>query len=129
LLHELNSTMLTFCSRVEVCFIQVNSLTFWMSQKLVSSCRSKVHLFFTEILLSMWNLVSYPSQKSSDLDQTSHMLTAATRELFNELDKSVKPVAPMQFWMVCAPLLPYLRHFLMCAIWESFSNINGMNSY
>ncbi|KAG6780376.1 hypothetical protein POTOM_013231 [Populus tomentosa] len=58
-------------------------------------------------------LSNYPSQKSSDLDQTSHMLTAATRELFNELDKSVKPVAPMQFWMVCAQLLPYLQHFLM----------------
>ncbi|PPR84429.1 hypothetical protein GOBAR_AA36283 [Gossypium barbadense] len=40
------------------------------------------------------------SGRSSDLDQTSHMLTVATRDLFNELDKSVKPVAPMQFWMV-----------------------------
>lgn len=34
------------------------------------------------------------------MDQTSHALTVATRDLFNELDKSVKPVAPMQFWMV-----------------------------
>ncbi|CAK7356823.1 unnamed protein product [Dovyalis caffra] len=51
-------------------------------------------------------LVNYPSQKSSDLDQTSHMLTAATRELFNELDKSVKPVAPMQFWMVLRKKYP-----------------------
>ncbi|XP_034903894.1 ubiquitin carboxyl-terminal hydrolase 7 isoform X1 [Populus alba] len=51
-------------------------------------------------------LVSYPSQKSSDLDHTSHMLTAATRELFNELDKSVKPVAPMQFWMVLRKKYP-----------------------
>ncbi|KAA3479274.1 Ubiquitin [Gossypium australe] len=40
------------------------------------------------------------SGRSNDLDQTSHMLTVATRDLFNELDKSVKPVAPMQFWMV-----------------------------
>ncbi|XP_011008463.1 PREDICTED: ubiquitin carboxyl-terminal hydrolase 7 isoform X1 [Populus euphratica] len=51
-------------------------------------------------------LSNYPSQKSSDLDQTSHMLTAATRELFNELDKSVKPVAPMQFWMVLRKKYP-----------------------
>uniref|UniRef100_A0A6N2MPK4 Ubiquitin carboxyl-terminal hydrolase n=1 Tax=Salix viminalis TaxID=40686 RepID=A0A6N2MPK4_SALVM len=51
-------------------------------------------------------LVSYPSQKSSDLDHTSHMLTSATRELFNELDKSVKPVAPMQFWMVLRKKYP-----------------------
>lgn len=34
------------------------------------------------------------------MDQSSHMLTIATRDLFNELDKSGKPVAPMQFWMV-----------------------------
>ncbi|KAH1048134.1 hypothetical protein J1N35_038918 [Gossypium stocksii] len=40
------------------------------------------------------------SGRSNDLDQTSHMLTVATRDLFNELDKSVKPVARMQFWMV-----------------------------
>ncbi|GMQ08415.1 hypothetical protein CsSME_00052148 [Camellia sinensis var. sinensis] len=47
-------------------------------------------------------LIKYPhSGRSNDLDQTSHLLTAATRELFTELDKSVKPVAPMQFWMVC----------------------------
>ena len=40
--------------------------------------------------------------RSNEVDQTSHMLTIATRDLFNELDKSVKPVAPMQFWMVCS---------------------------
>ena len=39
---------------------------------------------------------------SNYLDQTSHMLTVATRDLFSELDKSVKSVAPMQFWMVCS---------------------------
>ncbi|GFZ11755.1 ubiquitin-specific protease 6 [Actinidia rufa] len=45
-------------------------------------------------------LIKYPhSGRSSDLDQSSHLLTVATRDLFNELDKSVKPVAPMQFWM------------------------------
>ncbi|GMH16006.1 hypothetical protein Nepgr_017847 [Nepenthes gracilis] len=40
------------------------------------------------------------SSRSNDLDQTSHLLTVATRDLFTELDKNVKPVAPMQFWMV-----------------------------
>ncbi|KAJ8774101.1 hypothetical protein K2173_009532 [Erythroxylum novogranatense] len=51
-------------------------------------------------------LLKYPSNRRNDLDQTSHMLTAATRELFNELDKSVKPVAPMQFWMVLRKQYP-----------------------
>ncbi|KAK8618777.1 hypothetical protein V6N13_132757 [Hibiscus sabdariffa] len=46
------------------------------------------------------------SGRSNDLDQTSHMLTVATRDLFNELDKSVKPVAPMQFWMVLRKKYP-----------------------
>lgn len=40
------------------------------------------------------------SGRNNDVDPSSHMLTIATRDLFNELDKSVKPVAPMQFWMV-----------------------------
>ncbi|KDP40803.1 hypothetical protein JCGZ_24802 [Jatropha curcas] len=51
-------------------------------------------------------LVKYPSERRNDLDHTSHMLTAATRELFNELDKSFKPVAPMQFWMVLRKKYP-----------------------
>lgn len=50
-------------------------------------------------------LFRYPqSSRSNDLDQSSHLLTVATRDLFNELDKNVKPVAPMQFWMVHFPL-------------------------
>ncbi|KAJ7951659.1 Ubiquitin carboxyl-terminal hydrolase [Quillaja saponaria] len=40
------------------------------------------------------------------VDQSSHMLTIATRDLFSELDKSVKPVAPMQFWMVLRKKYP-----------------------
>lgn len=44
--------------------------------------------------------------RSNEVDQTSHMLTIATRDLFNELDKSVKPVAPMQFWMVLRKKYP-----------------------
>ncbi|XP_010545625.1 PREDICTED: ubiquitin carboxyl-terminal hydrolase 6 isoform X2 [Tarenaya hassleriana] len=44
--------------------------------------------------------------RSNDLDQTSHMLTVATRDLFGELDKSVKAVAPMQFWTVLRKKYP-----------------------
>lgn len=52
-------------------------------------------------------LIKYSlSGRSNDLDQTSHMLTVATRDLFNELDKSVKAVAPMQFWMVLRKKYP-----------------------
>ncbi|KAK1382243.1 hypothetical protein POM88_019978 [Heracleum sosnowskyi] len=46
--------------------------------------------------------LKYPhSGRSNDLDQSSHLLTVATWDLFSELDKSVKAVAPMQFWTVC----------------------------
>ncbi|KAM4111657.1 hypothetical protein ACJW30_05G082700 [Castanea mollissima] len=52
-------------------------------------------------------LIQYShSGRSNEVDQTSHMLTIATRDLFNELDKSVKPVAPMQFWMVLGKKYP-----------------------
>ncbi|KAF5745482.1 ubiquitin carboxyl-terminal hydrolase 6 [Tripterygium wilfordii] len=51
-------------------------------------------------------LVKYGSERNNNLDQTSHMLTVATRDLFNELDKSIKPVAPMQFWMVLRKKYP-----------------------
>ncbi|KAL3322201.1 hypothetical protein AABB24_039705, partial [Solanum stoloniferum] len=44
--------------------------------------------------------------KSNDLDHSSHLLTVATRDLFNDLDKNVKPVAPMQFWMVLRKKYP-----------------------
>ncbi|XP_059457329.1 ubiquitin carboxyl-terminal hydrolase 7 isoform X3 [Corylus avellana] len=52
-------------------------------------------------------LIKYShSGKSNDVDQSSHMLAIATRDLFNELDKSVKPVAPMQFWMLLRKKYP-----------------------
>ncbi|KAI3521430.1 hypothetical protein L1887_10896 [Cichorium endivia] len=52
-------------------------------------------------------LIEYPpSGRSNDLDQSSHLLTVATRDLFGELDKNVKPVAPMQFWMVLRKKYP-----------------------
>ncbi|XP_051147985.1 ubiquitin carboxyl-terminal hydrolase 6-like [Andrographis paniculata] len=43
-------------------------------------------------------LIKYPPPvRSNDVDSPSHSLTVATRELFNDLDKNVKPVAPMRF--------------------------------
>ncbi|KAL0415135.1 UNVERIFIED_CONTAM: Ubiquitin carboxyl-terminal hydrolase 6 [Sesamum latifolium] len=43
-------------------------------------------------------LIKYPPPvRSSAVDQSSHSLTVATRELFSDLDKNVKPVAPMRF--------------------------------
>ncbi|KZV31826.1 Ubiquitin-specific protease 6 [Dorcoceras hygrometricum] len=43
-------------------------------------------------------LIKYlPSVRSNEVDLSTHQLTVATRELFNELDKNVKPVAPMRF--------------------------------
>ncbi|XP_024006178.1 ubiquitin carboxyl-terminal hydrolase 6 isoform X2 [Eutrema salsugineum] len=44
--------------------------------------------------------------RSNDVDQTSHMLTVATRELFSDLDKSVNAVSPSQFWMVLRKKYP-----------------------
>ncbi|KAG4182978.1 hypothetical protein ERO13_A09G080500v2 [Gossypium hirsutum] len=53
------------------------------------------------------SLVKYShSGRNNDVDQTSHMLTIATRDLFGELDKSVKPVAPMQFWTLLRKKYP-----------------------
>uniref|UniRef100_A0A0C9S559 Ubiquitin carboxyl-terminal hydrolase n=1 Tax=Wollemia nobilis TaxID=56998 RepID=A0A0C9S559_9CONI len=46
------------------------------------------------------------SGRSNDLDPSSHLLTVATRDLFGELDRSVRPVAPMQFWMVLRKKYP-----------------------
>ncbi|KAI4331266.1 hypothetical protein MLD38_029467 [Melastoma candidum] len=52
-------------------------------------------------------LLRYPqSGRRNDLDHPSHMLTVATRDLFNELDKTTKPVAPMQFWMLLRKKYP-----------------------
>ncbi|XP_057522340.1 ubiquitin carboxyl-terminal hydrolase 6-like isoform X2 [Amaranthus tricolor] len=46
------------------------------------------------------------SGQNNQLDQTSHLLTVATKDLFSDLDKNVKPVAPMQFWMVLRKKFP-----------------------
>ncbi|OVA08495.1 Ubiquitin domain [Macleaya cordata] len=50
-------------------------------------------------------LLKYPG-RSNELDQSSHLLTVATRDLFGELDRNVKPVSPMQFWMVLRKKYP-----------------------
>ncbi|KAI3936662.1 hypothetical protein MKX01_034091 [Papaver californicum] len=50
-------------------------------------------------------LINYPG-KTNDLDQSSHLLTIATRDLFGELDRNVKPVSPMQFWMMLRKKYP-----------------------
>ncbi|KAL6568221.1 deubiquitinating enzyme [Orobanche hederae] len=43
-------------------------------------------------------LLQYPPPvRSNSVDQSSHSLTIAARELFNDLDKNVKPVAPIRF--------------------------------
>ncbi|XP_042048235.1 ubiquitin carboxyl-terminal hydrolase 6-like [Salvia splendens] len=43
-------------------------------------------------------LIEYPPPvRSNVVDQSSHSLTIATRELFSELDKNVRPVAPVRF--------------------------------
>ncbi|EPS62411.1 ubiquitin carboxyl-terminal hydrolase, partial [Genlisea aurea] len=52
-------------------------------------------------------LTNYPPPvRSSDVDHSSHSLTIAARELFNELNKSVKPVAPVQFLMALRSKYP-----------------------
>ncbi|CDO97936.1 unnamed protein product [Coffea canephora] len=52
-------------------------------------------------------LTNYPpSGAGNNVDQSSHQLTVATRDLFIELDKNAKPVAPMQFWMVLRKKYP-----------------------
>lgn len=81
-------------------------------QKDFSCLEKNCELFFMHVIciksynggfaLGMLLFIRYPhSGRSNDLDQSSHLLTVATRDLFTELDKNVKAVAPMQFWLVC----------------------------
>ena len=51
-----------------------------------------------ELKLSLYKYMY--SGMNNDLDPSSHLLTVATRDLFGELDRSGRAVAPMQFWMV-----------------------------
>ncbi|XP_020575422.1 ubiquitin carboxyl-terminal hydrolase 6-like isoform X2 [Phalaenopsis equestris] len=46
------------------------------------------------------------SGRSNDLDQFSHLLTVAARDLFSELDRTVRPVAPLQFLSVLRKKYP-----------------------
>lgn len=45
-------------------------------------------------------LKTYSGGGANELDTSSHLLTLATRELFNELDTSHRAVAPVRFWTV-----------------------------
>ncbi|MCO5608207.1 hypothetical protein L7F22_062413 [Adiantum nelumboides] len=45
-------------------------------------------------------LKKYSGGGANELDTSSHLLTLATRELFNELDTSHRAVAPVLFWTV-----------------------------
>ncbi|KAJ4978267.1 hypothetical protein NE237_009047 [Protea cynaroides] len=64
----------------------------------------------------------YPhSGRSNELDQSSHLLTMATRDLFTELDRNVKPVAPMHFltvsyhfWSIVFMLIPCIFSLHEC---------------
>ncbi|XP_010912089.1 ubiquitin carboxyl-terminal hydrolase 6 [Elaeis guineensis] len=52
-------------------------------------------------------LLSYTnSGRSNELDQYSHLLTVATRDLFSDLDRNVRPVAPLQFLSVLRKKYP-----------------------
>uniref|UniRef100_A0A7N0RGX2 Ubiquitin carboxyl-terminal hydrolase n=1 Tax=Kalanchoe fedtschenkoi TaxID=63787 RepID=A0A7N0RGX2_KALFE len=51
-------------------------------------------------------LIDYSTPEGRNVDQPSNLLTVATRDLFKELDKSAKPVAPMHFWMVLRKKYP-----------------------
>uniref|UniRef100_A0A1D1Y2F2 Ubiquitin carboxyl-terminal hydrolase n=1 Tax=Anthurium amnicola TaxID=1678845 RepID=A0A1D1Y2F2_9ARAE len=44
--------------------------------------------------------------RNNDVDLMSHNLTTATRDLFSDLDRSVKPVVPMQFLTVLRKKYP-----------------------
>ncbi|XP_043707026.1 ubiquitin carboxyl-terminal hydrolase 6-like isoform X2 [Telopea speciosissima] len=52
-------------------------------------------------------LLKYPhSGRSNELDQSSHLLTMATRDLFTDLDRNFKPVTPMHFLTVLRKKYP-----------------------
>ncbi|KAJ6794612.1 ubiquitin carboxyl-terminal hydrolase 7-like [Iris pallida] len=52
-------------------------------------------------------LLNYTSSgRSNELDQYSHLLTVATRDLFSELDRNTRPVAPLQFLSVLRKKYP-----------------------
>uniref|UniRef100_A0A7N0VIZ9 Ubiquitin carboxyl-terminal hydrolase n=1 Tax=Kalanchoe fedtschenkoi TaxID=63787 RepID=A0A7N0VIZ9_KALFE len=51
-------------------------------------------------------LIDYSTPEGRNVDQSSNLVTSATRDLFKELDKSAKPVSPMHFWMVLRKKYP-----------------------
>ncbi|KAL6005994.1 deubiquitinating enzyme [Asimina triloba] len=62
---------------------------------------------FGEVYCDIGPAKSYTdSGRRNEVDYTSHLLTVATRDLFSELDRSGKPVAPMHFWTVLRKKYP-----------------------
>ncbi|MQM12321.1 hypothetical protein Taro_045236, partial [Colocasia esculenta] len=57
-----------------------------------------------ELKMTLTNYTN--SSRSNDVDLLSHDLTIATRNLFNDLDRNVKPVVPMQFLTVLRKKYP-----------------------
>ena len=110
MLHELHGTVLKICPRVEICIVQVSSsliLTVLNPKKNNTETLSHANNFLNSYALT---------GRSNDVDQTSHMLTVATRELFGDLDRSVNAVSPTQFWMVSFLWTPHLKCFLLVLI-------------
>lgn len=66
-----------------------------------------------------------PSGRRSDLDQSSHMLTLATCDLFSELDETAKTVSPGKFWTVCSFHLLFLPNpFALPFQFVAYSNFS-----
>lgn len=97
LLYELYITMFAFGARIEICLDTVSCL-FDLKKSVASKCLSMLPQL---VLYVVGLLFRYPPPvRSTTVDQSSHSLTVATRELFNELDKNVRPVAPVRFLTV-----------------------------
>uniref|UniRef100_A0ACD5VGQ7 Uncharacterized protein n=1 Tax=Avena sativa TaxID=4498 RepID=A0ACD5VGQ7_AVESA len=68
-------------------------------------------------------LLSYSDNvRGNGVDQTSHSLTVATRNTFGELDKSVRPVAPLHFLQESSICYWYLTVQFVRFFWKRESN-------
>jgi len=90
--------MSAFCSRAEVSAAKVQT-------------KNSLNIIFEEALYLSFDIILFYLNSYSDtgrgngIDQASHNLTLATRNIFGELDQSVRPVAPLQFLQVSSPSL------------------------
>jgi len=98
MLHEFHIAMSAFCSRAEVSAAKVQT-------------KNSLNIIFEEALYLAFDIILFYLYSYSDtgrgngIDQASHNLTLATRNIFGELDQSVRPVAPLQFLQVSSPSL------------------------